>query len=54
MLAHLVRVRRVVAADVAAVAHGAAHVIVAIVAPLARVVEVQVVAQLVEIGVRLL
>lgn len=47
---HLVRVRRVVAPDVAAVAHRAAEVVVAEVAPLAGVVEEEVVADLVEVG----
>jgi hypothetical protein len=43
-----------VAADVAAVAHGATHVVVAVVAPLARVIQEQVVTQFVEVSVRLL
>lgn len=38
------------APDVAAVAHGAAHVIVALVAPFPGMVQVEVVADLVEVG----
>lgn len=52
--AELVAVGRVVAARVAAVAHRARKVVVALVAPFAGVVEVEVVAELVEVGDRFL